>query len=426
MMDNSDTCVKCPDGADCGQVGSVLRSLDIKNGFYRFDEDSTNVYPCSKKLNCIGGNGTGSQLCSQSAAGPLCGGCKVGFYIRDALDSCRKCGNQADFWWLSPMIVVIVVAFAIALSYWNREAMIEWQKGHADAEKDVSTRVTALFINMQIIVLIQSNHAEIGGKATPTPYGDFINSLSGLSMDLVQMVPADCLATSRWSHYDSLLLETLGPLIVIAVVFVYENVRREPRGNSAKRGYYLGQVLMFVFLVLLPAISRRVCQTFQCRTFEPGIRYLVSDLSTSCTTAKYSAFKVFAILMCLVYTCGFPVGLYFWLRRFKNRLDDPMIDEQALINNRKEDQEISNHPVACRGLYYRPRYWFFDTVVMFRRLLLTSFVLVFEDPALCVVFLLLVSILGLIIEREAQLTGYTQELQQRSGCHCYFQERALS
>ena len=91
----------------------------------------------------------------------------------------------------------------------------------------------------------------------------------------------------------------------------------------------------------------------------------------------------------------------FWLRQFKDRLDDPKVLEKELIIKRYEDLELRNHPIASFGLSYRPRYWFFDVVSLARRLTLTSFVLVFDDPANMLIFVLFVSVLALVVEREA-------------------------
>ena len=98
---------------------------------------------------------------------------------------------------------------------------------------------------------------------------------------------------------------------------------------------------------------------------------------------------------------GVPISLYLWLRQFRSQLDDATKRETDVIAARKRNVELERNPIASIAFHYRPRYWFFEVVSLFRRLLLTSFVLVIPDAASMLIFVLLVSTLLLVIEREA-------------------------
>lgn len=117
----------------------------------------------------------------------------------------------------------------------------------------------------KIIVLIQNNHVELGGGDTPSPYGEFIDAISMLSLDLVQMMPADCMVETSWSHYDSLLMETLVPIVALVCILGTVGVQKA-RGKEvgADLRTYIGYFVV-VLLLGLPTISRRVFQTFQVR-----------------------------------------------------------------------------------------------------------------------------------------------------------------
>ena len=162
----------------------------------------------------------------------------------------------------------------------------------------------------QIIILIQSNNLELGGAPTPEPYGAFLRALSAFSLDLVQMLPADCMVESSWSHYDSLLLETLTPILVLVCIVMGDWVQRL-RGKASASAWktHVGRFVV-VLLLVLPTISRRVCQTFQCTLYDGGRnRLLVADLSKSCRTNKHKAFQVFAAFVVVAFPLGVPLTL---------------------------------------------------------------------------------------------------------------------
>lgn len=208
------------------------------------------------------------------------------------------------------MLLFLVLGTALAFAFHQRKFIGDWLETHSEWIRawgqDVTARLTALFINMQIIVLIQSNHSELGGQPTPAPYRQFIDALSIFSLDLIQMMPADCMVENNWTHYDSLLVETLTPIILLTIIFLIGCIRglKKTAHSAEERLQHLGY-FMVAMLLVLPTISRRVCQTFQCRSYDDGdFVLLLSDLATSCKSSKHEAFAVYAILM----TCLYPIG----------------------------------------------------------------------------------------------------------------------
>ena len=80
------TCKECHDGMICMTTEMVLTSLMIEEGYYRFGNWSTDIYPCNNK-NCLGGNygqlhargnedgETEDAQCREGSMGPLCDLC---------------------------------------------------------------------------------------------------------------------------------------------------------------------------------------------------------------------------------------------------------------------------------------------------------------------------------------------------------------
>ena len=89
-------------------------------------------------------------------------------------------------------------------------------------------------------------------------------------------------------------------LFFVAKFFTWAQVLGRP---SAKRPKVLSSWLTMLFLVL-PVISRRVCQSFRCDEYDAGDRgvslYLSSDLSLDCTTDRYFDMFIYACVMVLV------------------------------------------------------------------------------------------------------------------------------
>lgn len=405
-MNADGDCPLCPLGTDCDNYGSTLEGLIITPGYFRYSEKSTHVYRCPYPTHCVGGNVTGDGLCSSSSTGSLCTACMPGFYLRDAMSECLPCGDVSDLWWLGPALLLLALAFMASLGYRQRQRITDWVTENAEflqmSARDVSARITAFFVTMQTIVLIQSNHLDLGGAPTPEPYGSFLNHLSMFSLDLVQMLPADCLVENQWSHFDSLLLETLIPIIILASILVVESIEKYhfklPGSNWKTRvGYFV-----VVLLLVLPAISRRIAQTFTCSFFDnKDLSFLVADYSIDCYSEKYQIFVVYAVLSLFVYPIGVPLVFYFWLRQFRLKLDNPAVDEKQWVEERKQFVDVHDHPIASYGLSFRPQYWYYDVVTLVRRLTLTSFALIFTSAADSLIFIFVVSILMLVIERES-------------------------
>ena len=58
-------------GVLCTESGNTLAHLEMQEGHYRFDPESTEAYWCTYPNNCVGGNGTGDALCYEGAGGAL-------------------------------------------------------------------------------------------------------------------------------------------------------------------------------------------------------------------------------------------------------------------------------------------------------------------------------------------------------------------
>ena len=116
------------------------------------------------------------------------------FYLSDS-DGCLSCeGGNA---WLLPVVLLIaamiggLVAFVIFSNQQQRIMMFYEQ--NIDRLNEHIERLTAAVSLMQIISILNSTHTSIGGSEVPSPYLEFMQWFSFLTLDVVTIVPFDCM-----------------------------------------------------------------------------------------------------------------------------------------------------------------------------------------------------------------------------------------
>ena len=90
-------------------------------------------------------------------------------------------------------MVFSVLAVIAAIAYTRvKEFITNWLETNKDRLNEIGLRLTALFVTMQIITLVKTNHSNLGGSEMPTPYGNFLETLSFFGFDVVQLLPLNC------------------------------------------------------------------------------------------------------------------------------------------------------------------------------------------------------------------------------------------
>ena len=84
---------------------------------------------------------------------------------------------------------------------------------------------------------------------------------------------------NTFDHFDALLLESLVPLVLLVAAQVYTTSVNKLHSTASISRKVLSAWMTMIFLVL-PVISRRVCQSFRCDEFQVGndyVHYLSAD-----------------------------------------------------------------------------------------------------------------------------------------------------
>mmetsp|Transcript_76376 Transcript_76376/g.218732 ORF Transcript_76376/g.218732 Transcript_76376/m.218732 type:complete len:911 (-) Transcript_76376:125-2857(-) len=436
-------CTKCPEGGDCDRDGVTLDEIESEPYYYRFAITSTELYACPYPENCKGGSIAKSlnDQCKDGSEGHLCETCSSHFYLREATRSCTNCARAEATWYYGPLIFIVLTMVAGALYTKTKEFVLNWLKSNKERLNEIGLRLTALFVTMQIITLVKTNHSNLGGSEMPTPYGGFLESMSFFGFDLVQLLPLNCFSKNgNFGHMQALLLMTLSPLVILVLVLLLECVLKA-RAMGAKdkekkqTGEFGHNIALFLqgIMLILPAVSRRVFQSFRCDVFDngngPDVSLLAADHNIDCNGSDYGSITAYAALMVLLYPLGVPIAFYITLRRFRSQLDPRGVPEAKVIEMRNVDEDTRNsivglggqgglfddklaecatnklfadEPITAFARPYRPQYWYFEAYIMFRRIVLTSGSLCFEYLSSMIVFVLAVSIVTLVFEDQAK------------------------
>lgn len=179
----------------------------------------------------------------------------MGYYLDAFLSACAACEVSATNF-VAPLAVFGIVLVVLLLLYCCRHRLTRWAEQNMDSvqEKvdDTLELATVLVVTMQIIVLLQSNHLQLGGEELQNPYAQFLDVFEFLDLDVVRGVPTSCVVTA--SHFDFVVAWVFLPVVIFLVgCFGTSHATAEVRTR------YLSYYVQGLFLVL-PTISTTICE----------------------------------------------------------------------------------------------------------------------------------------------------------------------
>ena len=390
--------------------GTTLLTVDVKSGHYRFTQKSSIVYVCPYQRNCAGGTTAGTTSCKPGSFGPLCQICSDDYYLESDTESCERCAEAVKGSGVMTLLLVASFIFVscsaiLWISFKYREPLMSFYHKNRELLNHLSTKITALIVTMQIIILVNSNHEDVDGEWMPESYRKFLYFLRFLAMDIMQFLPVSCIF-GRITHFRILMAWTVCPLVIVSFFALLGFMIKNP----AQRGT-LRQVACFLVLLFLPIISRAILKTFRCIHYDDGDEYslrpnmeiMFYDPGVTCDSFWYKFMCIYAAMNVAIWPIGIPVSLMILLYRISIHLDPPGIPECQAIKERLQNEHVKSSTVAFLALQYKPRYWYYEIAVnLSRRLVLTCVVLIFESRGRLVVFVMSISILFAVFEREAR------------------------
>jgi hypothetical protein len=205
---------------------------------------------------------------------------------------------------------------------------------------------------------------------------DFVN------FDLLWLLPVGCYIPI--SFYTKLLLSTIAPLVLIALLFMPRAINAiwlRLRGRRASQRLYSGlgldaaadvRVLLVFTFWIFSSVSTTVLATFACDNSLNSGSYLRADYSVQCNTYKHKLAMVYSGIMILVYPAGIPL-LYSWALYRERKLVPSSSSRPTYPSNAQHVPHTAT--VATTEFLWEPykdRLFFWETCECMRRLLLTG------------------------------------------------------
>ena len=145
-------CKKCPLGINCNIEGVTVNTMNLKQGFWRDNIDSTVIHRCLSIEHCLGGIGLTECGINRDSNSPLCSLCQDGYSARTSISLCEQCQDKQQniiitilFAIISAIIIIILYKFilrydssAIKQSKYNHLQQVkklEQQLGHTQHQK---------------------------------------------------------------------------------------------------------------------------------------------------------------------------------------------------------------------------------------------------------------------------------------------------
>jgi hypothetical protein len=227
---------------------------------------------------------------------------------------------------------------------------------------------------------------------------------------------------STYDYIDEMMVETLGPLIIIILVLLayFCNVSIFARGRNSDPNWVrsvTARYITFFFLItylVLPGVTTKIFGIFTCVDVDPnglmpGVpKFLLLDMSIACTGANNGRYR-FGVIWAAVMIVVYPVGVlaFYFYTLYHNRFDivekdltglelEILLEEEA----RERQEYMDAHDGSDEGFVmtgrqppskgvmkfvtaselsflhraYEGRCWYWEVVETGRRLLLTAVV----------------------------------------------------
>jgi hypothetical protein len=354
---------------------------------------ATKFYRCPSEHSCQVNADTGDVECALGSEGVLCAACSKQFYrSRFAAENtyaCHKCsGDTLLLLWPLFLLVFVLVSCGFVWIRWGHHA---WQTWWARIwEKRFHKRQLELVIVAKIVLgfyqvlLLQPDVYDVPFPAIYLQYLDWMGSLAFVGFDLPLMFKLECIVDTDY-HARVYSVACCSCLVLFALVFAMARARRQHmlaktvatnRGRSkthtqlaleedARWRKMLSGILVLSYLVY-PSSSSVFFQTFNCRTID-DVRYHTKDLRIVCDTPEHTTAEAVATTMIVLFAFGLPV-LYLALLIPQRR--------QLVTSSPQGDSLHVNMGFFCKD--YKPRFYWWEVVEVFRKLLLTGVLVRFE------------------------------------------------
>jgi hypothetical protein len=353
-------------------------------------------------------NKTGELVCARNTDGPLCALCLPGYFHIGA--GCKSCADPENLPWAhiscAAALALVVLARVLykklrAKIGKGREEDAQGEGGGEQSRWQVTLKrlrpvVKQVISFYQVITLF----GDVYHVPYPSLYLGFMSWFSAFNFDFAFVLRLECVVDFTWhsTMYVTLVMfAALAGIQFLLLVFMEARSmqRKEPPGYVKTAA----KVIVVLTYGCYPSFSNTLFQAFNCQKVD-GKTYLRHDFKIECESSAHQVAQTAAGLGIVVCSIGIPLMYLLVLQRHRNDLtdNDPTSDRSAEhLAFFKED--------------YKPKYWYWESIELARKLLLTGFAALWLPGTLMQVitslFVCLVNIV--MVSRCAPYCGHEHE-----------------
>ena len=380
-------------------------------------EDGLRPVRCPERESCLGGH---NSSCAAGHTGALCGTCAAGYFKSGGV--CTECDRDAGpsiALYVGGAALTLIVAFVYLLVQLNggedrattgkepsarRSSLARWVARRANGpfgtmlaqlrrrSKNLGTIGKILLAYFQVL----NAFSQLPSVRWPERFAAFLESLSVFSFELFSVSPLGCRLDMEVSFAHELVATLLLPLGGALVVLVLAQIaaacqlpREERRLIEVAVRPETITLQLWVMLLLYPSVAKTALGPFDCVSL--GERSLLRvDPSVACDDGAWYVLAVLGGFGTAVYSLGFPL-LCFLVTRDAHRAqsdaaqtddqeDEASVGDASLSDgNLRKSNVLSERRFARAKLLlrsYMDEFWYWESLDILRKYLLTSVVMV--------------------------------------------------
>lgn len=352
---SDEECSKCPNNVDCPGGRTII----VNPGYWRSSENSSLIFSCLTESNCLGGD-----VCDDMFEGPLCESCHSGF-SRTGSSSCSDCLSEFLSVLRIIMAIVMLVGVLVMLIRSSLENMkiinrLLKDKNWLD-EKQIwnfmdfqNIYMKILINNMQIMTVL--NDINVDWPDFMLNFLDFLQYFTSLSSKLMAF---ECIYEEKTSYFATIYLKVLVtnllPFIMVVFITIYWYLSKCILKSKEPVLQKIYTTIIGLFVMLQPSILSQDVTILNCLKLDPGISVIRANPKTSCNTRDHEHFSNYlAIPSFFFWAILWPltVGIYLTVKKKK-------LYSAAVFGK-----------LSFFYIGYREKYFYWDMVIMFRKMLL--------------------------------------------------------
>ena len=165
-------------------------------------------------------------------------------------------------------------------------------------------KLRTIFFVFQVISSFASISKDTGAQVKyPQPAASVAAAMGAANLDLFSFVSLRCMLPDT-HFYTNLLIKTMAPFAVIALLFTYPLVLRASRKPYQKAWQTSARLSLFMLELVLPSTTTTIGQTLACDHFDNGW-FLRAQLTIPCDgSRRRKVWVTYASLMIAIFPLG--------------------------------------------------------------------------------------------------------------------------